>query len=240
MGFPLLPFIGQAVTVTRPDGYLEGDLISLSQTECVIATPGKPEAAFPLSALRSARFNFPTFEDSIKHLADAGEARHCPSCYISMLYAVEFVAIDFASQPFVARTEAIRRGIVSFLSLDFPSAGYTLLPQADGIVTQVLQEDGLLKQTKTFAKWTKEHPDAVYHGKRCTNLVVALKGATAAGAASRLRHVESWLGSDRLEAVRHLRNKLLHGALLDVSEHETSSIVMLLQAIHHGVTENAT
>lgn len=239
MGFPLLPFIGQIITVEGSSGELEGILVSISQTEFVIKPPEKPEETYPLAAIRTARFNFSTFEDAIKHLADGGEARHCSSCYIGLLYAVEFLSIDFSSQPFVARADAIRRGIISFLLQDFPSAGYSLLPQAEGIITQILHEDGLLKHTKTFPKWTKEHPDDKYHGKQCTNFVSAIEGAAAANEASRLRHVEPWLKTDRMEAMRQLRNKLLHGSMLEVSEHETSSIIILLQAVHHGVTENA-
>lgn len=237
MGFPFSPFIGQTVTVSCTSGNLEGKLVSLSQTNCSIDVPGKGILNLPINDLKLMHFGFPSFEDATKHLADAGEARHCPSCYIALLYAVEFLAIGFSAQAFQVRSDLIRRGIISFLANDFPSAGYALFPQADGIVTQLLHEDGLLKQTQSFPKWTQEHPDSNFHGKSCNNLKVAIEGAAAAGNRTRLKHLHKWLGDERIKAIHKLRNKLLHGTMLEVSEHEVASLVLLLQGAHHGVAE---
>lgn len=239
MAFPLLPFIGQLVTVQDASGPVEGRLVGLTTKECTIELESGATSTFPLSALESGRFHFPTFEDSIKHLSEAGEARHCASCYIALLYAVGLLSINFEHQAFLARSDLIKRGVISFLAKDFPSAGYSLLPQAEGIATQVLQEDGLLKQTHGFPVWTKEHPDSNFHGKSCKNIVNAVNGAAASGDVSRLRHVLAWLKQDKIEDIRRIRNKLLHGTMLDISEHEVSSVVLLIQALHHGVIRKA-
>jgi hypothetical protein len=234
MGFPFCPSIGQTVTVGEASGSVEGQLVAISLT---IQVPGKEAKVFPIQALKSARFTFPSFEDSARHLADAGEARHCQSCYIALLYAVEFLAIGFTVQAFQARADLIRRGIVNFLANDFPSAGYALLPQAEGIVTQLLHEDGLLKRTEGFPEWTQQHPDPIYQGKSCTNLKSAIEGAAAAGDLTRLKHLRKWLGDDQVQAIHKLRNNLLHGSALETSEHEVASVILLLQGAHHGVTE---
>ncbi len=235
MGFFVCPVIGQTIMVENGSGTVEGKLIGIALN---VQVPGKGAEAFPVQALKSAKFSFPSFEDAAKHLSDAGVARHCQSCYVALLYAVEFLAIGFSAQAFQARADLIRRGIASFLANDFASAGYALLPQAEGIVTQLLYEDGLLKQTAAFPQWTKQHPNRSYHGKRCTNLKSAIEGAEAAGGLSRLRHLRKWLGGEQVEAIHKLRNRLLHGSALETSEHEVASVILLLQGAHHGVAEH--
>jgi hypothetical protein len=126
--------------------------------------------------------------------------------------------------------------LVSYLAQDFATAAYSLFPQADGILFQILHEDGLLKAGKdNFPAWTKEHPDTALQGKPCTNILAAAKGAASAGSACRLGHLLKWFGDDQLLAVKSLRNRLLHGQLLGAQEHEVSAVVLLLQALYHGV-----
>jgi hypothetical protein len=43
------------------------------------------------------------------------------------------------------------------------------------------------------------------------------------------------LGNKRIESIRSLRNKLVHGTLLDISEHEAAGAILLLQALHHSL-----
>jgi len=154
---------------------------------------------------------------------------------MALLYAIDLLAKPLEPKSFSSRADLIRRGLISFLAQDYPSAAYSLLPQADGIVTEVLFEDGLLKLTEGFPIWTKEHPITEYQGKPCRSFIDGLEGARAASNASRIGHVLGWLTDDTGKALRDLRNKLLHGTLLEVSEHETTMIVLLLQTIHHGV-----
>jgi len=125
------------------------------------------------------------------------------------------------------------------LAQDFAIAAYSLFPQADGILFQILHEDGLLRAcSNNFPIWTKEHPDSALHGKHCTNVLSAAKGAASAGSACRLGHLLKWFGDDQFLAVQRLRNRLLHGQLLGAQEHEVSAIVLLLQALYHGVASH--
>ena len=152
-----------------------------------------------------------------------------------MLYAVDLLAKTFQAQCFAARSDLIKRGVVSYLAQDFATAAYSLFPQADGILFQILHEDGLLRaRPGNFPIWTKEHPDIALHGKPCTNILAAAKGAASAESACRLGHLLKWLGDDQLLAVTSLRNRLLHGQLLGAQEHEVS-VVVLLQVLYHGI-----
>jgi len=240
MGFPLLPFIGQDVTVRSGSQSDHGVLAGLTESQCTIRRPDGTSQDYPLSAIERGEFKFLSYQDAFKHLADSGQARHCQSCYIAMLYAVDLLALTFRAQPFVARADLIKRGIISFLGGDYPTATYALFPQVDGITTQILHEDGLLRQTDGFPVWTKEHPDYSFHGKQCRNLIDALEGARSAGNSSRVSHMLSWFSAQTIEDLRGLRNKLLHGTLLDVSEHEAATVILVLQALHHGVAQGVS
>lgn len=113
-------------------------------------------------------------------------------------------------------------------------ASYSLLPQLDGIIHQILYEDGLLKMTKGYPVWTKEHPTVELHKKKCKNIVEAINGAIQAGKDSRLNFVKINKVVN-LEDIRNTRNKMLHGSLLDVTEHQVSSIIYMLHAAYEGV-----
>ncbi|MGQ9573637.1 MAG: hypothetical protein ACUVV3_10745 [Dehalococcoidia bacterium] len=235
MWFYLQPLIGSILVFADGERYVEGTLVALTTKELVIQPSEGEPRSFPYEALVARRHDFPTFEDTLRHISDSGGNRHCGLCYIAVLYAVDLLAKPLTPKPFATRTDLIRRGLVSFLAQDFPSAAYSLLPQADGITTEILHEDGLLKATPGFPTWTKEHPNPDLHAKPCRSLLEALEGAANAGDSSRIGHVLGWLRDDTAVALRDLRNKLLHGTLLEVSEHEAATIVLLLQALHHGV-----
>lgn len=164
-----------------------------------------------------------------------GDARHCPKCYLAVLYGIDLLSTNVAQSAFSARKIGINKGITSFLSHDYSTAGYILLPIADGIVTSVMCEDGLLMNTKTFPKWTKEHPVVTMQGKNCTNLLSALEVAETAGEMSRLHEINKWLSNPVIKGIKELRNNLLHGTLLEVSEHQAGSVVLLIHAIYHGI-----
>jgi len=108
------------------------------------------------------------------------------------------------------------------------------------MLTQTLHEDGLLKRTDGFPLWTKEHPETKRHGKRSKNITDKIQRAQSAEGASRLGHIAEWIPEGTLKLPDTLRNQLLHGILLDVSEHEASTLIFLLQAIHHGIDPNVS
>ena len=110
-----------------------------------------------------------------------------------------------------------------------------LFPQIEGIVIGKLHREGLLRETQGFPKWTKEHPDSKLHGQPCKNLEEALKGAELAGDISSLSRIVKWC---EIEPLRILRNKLMHGQMLEISEHEAANIVILLHAVFHHVELN--
>jgi hypothetical protein len=240
MPFNLMPFLGSKVEFKSDSGNITGILIGITTSLFIVQIEDGSVRKFPYSALKSAYVNFGTFNDALKHLADSGELKHCDLCYIAFLYAIDFLGRAFPSQVFQSRSDLIRRGIVSYLAEDYPTAAYSLLPQADGIITHILHEDGLLRKVDGFPIWTKEHPDESLHGKPCRNMIEALKGSKKAKSMTRIGHALEWLKEDKIETIRKLRNKLLHGTLLEVSEHEASMVILLLQALSHGLLESVS
>jgi hypothetical protein len=106
--------------------------------------------------------------------------------------------------------------------------------RADQISIGKLHREGLLSETQGFPKWTKEHPDSKLHGQPCKNLEEALKGAESAGDRSSLSPIVKFKWCE-IEPLRILRNKLMHGQMLKISEHEAANIVILLHAVFHHV-----
>ena len=151
------------------------------------------------------------------------------------MYGVDLLSSPFNTELFSGRADQIRRGLVSFISRDFASAAYILFPQVDGITIGKLHREGLLRETQGFPKWTKEHPDSKLHGQPCKNLEAAFKGAESAGERSSLSPIVKWC---EIEPLRNLRNKLMHGQMLEISEHETANIVLLLHAVFHHIELN--
>jgi hypothetical protein len=111
VSFPFLPLIGQITTVECGTETITGTLVCLKEQECTIRLGNGDERAFPLSAIRTATANLLTREDVLKHLADSGDARHCDTCYLAMLYAVDLLAKTFQAQCFAARSDLIQEGV---------------------------------------------------------------------------------------------------------------------------------
>jgi hypothetical protein len=152
-----------------------------------------------------------------------------------MLYAVDMLATNYEAQAFSSRSNLLKSGIVSYLEGTYPIAAYSLFPQLDGIIHQILYEDGLLKMTQGFPLWTMEHPIVKFHKKPCKNIVQAINGAIEAGKNSRLNFINISKNVD-LESIRQIRNNLMHGSLLNITEHQVSSIVYMLHAAYEGVS----
>jgi hypothetical protein len=231
-----MPTVGQNVTVKAGTDYISGKILVMDGEENTIKLllEGGIKQIYNFDQVVKGNFRFGTFYDAIFHLHNAGESRHCEYCYTGLLYGIDLLTCEFRTQPFVVRSSMLKKGIISYLSSDFSTAAYALVPQIEGIINQILYEDGLLKQTNGFPLWTREHNDTSLHNRRCTNMVNAIVGAQSAGDASRISHLLDWEAIDT-EKLKTLRNKLLHGTLLDVNEHEVSSLIYLIQAIYHKV-----
>jgi len=230
--------IGQKLNLEVGPGLIEERvLVGLTQDTLTVKNKDNVDEVFSRDKIRGAQFNIGTLEDALYHIINSGSARHCPYCYLGLLYAVDLLATNYEAQAFSARSDLIRGGIISYLEGSFSMASYSLLPQLDGIIHQILYEDGLLKMTKGYPVWTKEHPKAELHKKPCKNIVQAINGAIEAGKDSRLNFV-AINRVVNLEDIRNTRNKMLHGSLLDVTEHQVSSIVYMLHAAYEGVATN--
>lgn len=245
MVFPLpLPRFWQKLTLETPtservEGLLAGLHCENGQDNCIIQLESGERKTYPLSAIKQLNYNFGSFDDIIYHLSQSGEARHCPYCFLGELFAVDMISVNLKAPPFLNRRELIKKGFINYISGDYPQAAYALIPQAEGIINEVLHEEGLLKETNGFPVWTKEHPMDKYHGKPCTNLVKATEGARDAGNASKLSGFLT-LGAVDVSIIREVRNKLSHGTLTEVSEHEVASVIYLLHALYHTTQLNVT
>jgi hypothetical protein len=243
MGFELpLPRFWQKLTLETSTGEkVEGLLAGLhcenGQDNCVIQLESGERKTYTLSAIKQINYNFGSFDDTIYHLSQSGESRHCPYCYLAVLFAVDMLSVNLKAAPFLKRRDLIKKGLINYISCDYSQAAYSLIPQAEGIINEVLHEEGLLKETKGFPMWAKEHPMDTYHGKQCNNLVKAIEGARDAGNASKLSGFLT-LGVTDMNIIREVRNKLSHGTLTEISEHEVASVIYLLHALYHATQLN--
>lgn len=238
MGNLFFPIIGQILRIEiSPDRIETRKLIALTETNCIVRDNSGIETTYSRDKIRGADFKLGALDDALFHLVNSGSARHCPYCYIGMLYAVDMLATNFGAQAFSSRSSLLKNGIISYLEGVHPIAGYSLLPQLEGIVHQVLHEDGLLKVTKGFPVWTREHPNDKLHKHPCKNIVQAINGAIEAREKSRLNFINISTTVD-LENIRQIRNNLMHGTLLDITEHQVSSIIYMLHAAYEGVSPN--
>ena len=229
-----LPKVGQPVSGTHEGTPVRGAVESISTRGIEIRTTQGNVVLLDQGNVRG-HFDFVTFDDAVYHLSLYGRITHCDRCYFAFLYGVDLLSSPFNTELFSGRADQIRRGLVSFISRDFASAAYMLFPQIDGIAIGKLHREGLLSETQGFPKWTKEHPDSKLHGQPCKNLEEALKGAELAGDISSLSRIVKWC---EIEPLRILRNKLMHGQMLEISEHEAANIVILLHAVFHHVELN--
>jgi hypothetical protein len=179
--------------------------------------------------------NFTTESDALIHATEAVNNSHCSFCGHAKLYSLELLKKHLLEALFPERGELCFKGVINFLSGEYSSCCYHLLPQIEGAFNKVLSDEGLLIYGDGFPKWSSDHPDEAYQGKPCKNLVKAIQGAQSAGSNSKLSHVQEWLGSENIEELRQLRNKLLHGELTNVSEHDAALVVTMIQCLKHGI-----
>jgi hypothetical protein len=111
-----LPYFGQMITVEtlsveKIKGALAGLHCESGIDNCVLQLEDGARATYPLKSIKELVFNFGTFEDVIYHLYQGGDARHCPSCYLSMLYAFDLLANKYKLQHFLSRSELIKKGL---------------------------------------------------------------------------------------------------------------------------------
>lgn len=229
--FRFQPSPGQSASGTHNGAPVSGTVESISargievrtaQGDVVLLDPKKMDV----------RFNFATFDDAVYHLSLRERITHCDRCYFALLYGVDLLCSPFGTELFSGRADQIRRGLASFINRDFATAAYVLFPQIEGIVIGQLHREGLLRETPGFPKWTREHPDNKFHGQACKNLVAALEGAASADDKSSLSTMIKWCDA---ESLTNLRNKLIHGRMLEISEHETANVVLLLHTVFHAV-----
>jgi hypothetical protein len=232
--FQFQPKVGQRASGTHKGDSVSGTVESISTRGIEIRTIQGDLVLLDQGNVRYG-FNFATFDDAVYHLSLYKRLTHCDRCYFAFLYGVGLLSSPFNTELFSGRADQIRRGLVSFISRDFASAAYMLFPQIDGIVIGKLQREGLLREMQGFPKWTKEHPDSKLHGQACKNLEDALKGAESVGDRSSLSLIVKWC---EIEPLRNLRNRLMHGQMLEISEHETANIVILLHAVFHRIELN--
>lgn len=107
-----LPRFGQKITVETPSGKIAGIMVGLhcesGIDNCVLQIENGKHETYPLKSIKELNFNFGTFEDVMYHLSQGGDARHCPSCYLSMLYATDLLANKYKTQHFLLRTNFIK------------------------------------------------------------------------------------------------------------------------------------
>ena len=180
------------------------------------------------------KFNFPSYKDALYHASESIKSAHCEFCSIARLYSHELIQKELLIELFPERVEIIFKGVLSYISKEFSSCCFYLLPQIDGVINKRLINEGLLKYGKTYPLWTNKHPLSMKHNKPCKNLSEAIIGAAEAKELSSYSHIYEWVTENNIENMRILRNKLLHGELTKENEHEASLVIIILESISHG------
>lgn len=179
-------------------------------------------------------FNFPSLKDALFHASESAQFSHCEFCSVAKVYSYELLQKPLLAKLFPSREEIIFKGVIAYLSGDYSSACFHLLPQIDGVVNARLRDEKLLETTGYFPVWSDLHPNKNLVGKPCKNLTKAIIGAHDAGELSSYSHIYDWIKEENTEHLRILRNKLLHGDLTQVDEHDASIAIMMVQCIRHG------
>jgi hypothetical protein len=178
---------------------------------------------------------FGTFEDAIFHLSRKNRTRHCSSCYLSTLYALDLLENLPNSQPFLIRRDIIKLGLINYLSEEFLHAAHILIPQSEEILDEILMNESLLEKQEGFFVWSSNHPNSEYCGKRSSNLVDRAKGAIYAENKSCLK---PFINRVDLLSITCAANKLSGFKLNNIQEHELSAVIILLHALYHATLEN--
>jgi len=220
--------------VTTENG-VRGRVISLAQDLIVIQAVNGTVQHLKGHQNFVLHTKFTTESDALFHALQAVKNSHCKFCGNAKLYSLELLDKELLESLFPERGELCLKGVISFLGGDYSSCCYYLLPQIEGSFNEILYDEGLLSHSEGFPRWREEHPEKTYRRKPCKNLVHAILGAEAATKISKLSHIRSWLGSDNVDALRNLRNKLLHGSLTMVSAHDAALVVTMIQCIKHGL-----
>lgn len=231
MNFPIT--INDLVTLSS--GF-SGRIVGFDNGEYVVENENGEQERFSENIQRKVEvnFNFPNFKDALFHASQSVKSSHCDFCSLARLYSYELLQKPLLASLFPQREEIMFKGVLSYVSEEYSSTCFHLLPQIDGVVNQRLILEGLLEETDQFPIWTPKHPDSSLVGKRCTNLTKAIKGAHSAGDLSIYSYIYEWINKDNVERLRELRNKLLHGDLTIVNEHDASLVIMMVQCIRHG------
>ncbi|EHR1015591.1 hypothetical protein KS878_004324 [Vibrio parahaemolyticus] len=221
-------------TITLSDG-VRGKVVSITQN--IIAIQLEDGSICNIEGRINCQINtkFTTESDALIHAVEAVNKSHCSFCGNAKLYSLELLDKPLLEQLLPERGELSFKGVVNFLSCEYSSCCYHLLPQIEGAFNRVLSDEGLLNFGDGYPKWSRSHPNMELHGKPCKNLVQAINGAALALEVSKMSHVKDWLGEGNIEELRQLRNKLLHGELTKVSQHDAALVVTMIQCIKHGI-----
>ncbi|HFG2205917.1 TPA: hypothetical protein ACMDRY_003560 [Vibrio cholerae] len=220
--------------VTLESGF-SGCVVGFEKGEFILEDKNGEQRRFPINKQQiDVNFKFPTFKDALFHASQSVKSSHCEFCALAKLYSYELLQKNLLASLFPNREEIIFKGVVAYIGEEYSSTCFHLLPQIDGVVNQRLINEGLLEETDNYPVWSAIHPNSSLIGKKCTNLTKAIKGAHEAGGLSSYSHIYEWLKEDNVEHLRNLRNKLLHGDLTIVNEHDASLVIMMIQCVRHG------
>lgn len=220
--------------VTTENG-VRGRVVSLAQGVTIIEAENGKVHHLKGHQRFTLHTKFTTESDALVHAMQAVKKSHCQFCGNATLYSLELLDKELLESLFPKRGDLCLKGIVNYLGGEYSSCCYHLLPQIEGSFNKILQDEGLLSLGDGFPKWEAGHPRENFREKPCKNLVQAINGAEASGKRSKLSHVRLWLGRDNIDALRKLRNKLLHGSLTMVSAHDSALVVTMIQCIKHGL-----
>jgi len=232
-GFPSL---GQKVKVRTSSDPIEGLVVGIRYENnlefCEIILKDDNKYVCLINDIIDYDVTFGTFEDIILHLSGKNSSRHCSSCYLSALYALDLLENLPNSHPFLVRKDIIKYGIMNYLGEEFLHAAHILIPQSEEILNCILMKEGLLETEGTsFMVWTGNHPNSEYRGRRSLDLVDRIRGAIYAENKSCLK---PFISRVDLLSITCAANKLSKYKLDKIQEHELSAIIILLHALYHA------
>jgi len=178
-------------------------------------------------------------KDAMEHIDKlCSPFEHCKICFAAKIFAFSFILHvqknRFIANEFGKRAKHIVDGLLLFLQQRPTSAIYIILPQIDGLVTDHLIAKGLLKASaRGYPLWTNH---ASNPGARCKNL----KEAIEEGSKSQLSRIGKTVQHIKytpvlLEYIVNLRNRMIHGSLVEIEEHDAVDVILLLEALHHDL-----
>lgn len=177
--------------------------------------------------------------DAIEHIDKlCSPSEHCKICFAAKIFAFSFILHvqkdRFIVREFKKRAKYIADGLFLFLQQRPTSAIYVILPQIDGLVTDHLIAQGLLKtNVRGYPVWTEI---ASNPGSSCKNL----KDAITEGSNNQFSRIGKTVQHikytpELLKSIVYLRNKMIHGSLTEIAEHNAVDVILLLEALHHDL-----